>query len=168
MVTDVAHAAIFMGVAGSGKTTIGKDAAIRLGWMFLDADDFHPAANIEKMKHKIPLTDEDREPWLERLHTVLRERLARNESTILACSALKAAYRTKLRDHLPQVHFVYLDIDAETIRERLQHRSAHFFPKELLDSQFRTLEIPNDAIVVDVRKPLAEVVDRVVELLSKL
>jgi gluconokinase len=157
------QAIICMGVSGSGKTTIGMLAAARLGWVFLDADDFHPTANIEKMKHAIPLNDEDRRPWLERLHLELQERLEKKESVVLACSALKETYRTKLSDHLPQLRFIYLRIDIETIRDRLAHRAGHFFAKELLDSQFAALEEPKDAIVIDARKSQEEIVSEIVE-----
>jgi gluconokinase len=156
-----------MGVAGSGKTAVGKKIAERLHWIFLDADSFHPAANIEKMKHGIPLNDEDRVPWLKRLHDELQNQLAEGHSVILACSALKETYRDALRDHVSPLTFVHLDVDAETIRNRLQHRTAHFFPKELLESQFATLEKPKDAIIVDARKPLDEVVEQAVHSLGE-
>jgi gluconokinase len=156
-----------MGVSGSGKTTIGMLAAARLGWIFLDADDFHPAANIEKMKHAIALNDEDRRPWLERLHRELKDTLEKKESVVLACSALKESYRSELRDHLPALRFVYLKIDIETIRDRLAHRAGHFFAKELLDSQFAALEEPKDAIVVDARQPQQEIVAELVKRIGE-
>ena len=155
-----------MGVAGSGKTAVGKAVATRLNWLFLDADDFHPAANIEKMKHGIPLNDQDRIPWLQALRDKQRRLLAEGRSVILACSALKESYRQLLSDDVAGIRFVLLDVDQETIRQRLQHRSAHFFPKELMDSQFAALEKPKDAIIIDARKPLNEVIDRVLEAVS--
>jgi len=155
-----------MGVAGSGKTAVGKGVAARLNWLFLDADDFHPAANIEKMKHGIPLNDQDRIPWLRALRNELRRLLAEGRSVILACSALKESYRKLLSDDVAPMSFVLLDVDQETIRERLQHRSAHFFPKELMNSQFAALEKPKDAIIIDARKSLDEVTDRVVQAVS--
>ena len=155
-----------MGVAGSGKTAVGKGVAARLNWLFLDADDFHPAANIEKMKHGIPLNDQDRIPWLRALRNELRRLLAEGRSVILACSALKESYRKLLSDDVAPMSFVLLDVDPETIRERLQHRSAHFFPKELMNSQFAALEKPKDAIIIDARKSLDEVTDRVVQAVS--
>ena len=155
-----------MGVAGSGKTAVGKGVAARLNWLFLDADDFHPAANIEKMKHGIPLNDQDRIPWLRALRDELRRLLAEGRSVILACSALKESYRKLLSDDVAPMSFVLLDVDQETIRERLQHRSAHFFPKELMNSQFAALEKPKDAIIIDARKSLDEVTDRVVQAIS--
>jgi gluconokinase len=159
-------AVILMGVAGSGKTAVGKGVAARLNWLFLDADDFHPAANIEKMKHGIPLNDQDRIPWLRALRNELRRLLAEGRSVILACSALKESYRKLLSDDVAPMSFVLLDVDQETIRERLRHRSAHFFPKELMNSQFAALEKPKDAIIIDARKSLDEVIDRVVQAVS--
>jgi gluconokinase len=160
------QAVILMGVAGSGKTAVGMQVARTLDWIFLDADDFHPPANIEKMKHGIPLNDQDRAPWLQRLHDELRDQIAKEHSVILACSALKESYRNVLRDEVTPPKFIYLDVDPETISARLQHRSAHFFPKELMESQFAALEKPKDAIIVDARKPLAEVVDQVIHSLG--
>jgi gluconokinase len=166
MPNDYPRAVILMGVAGSGKTAVGEKLAESLHWAFLDADNFHPPANIEKMKHGIPLNDDDRVPWLHRLHDELQHRLAEGQSVILACSALKESYRRTLRDHVSPLTFVYLDVDAETIRSRLQHRSAHFFPKELMESQFATLEKPKDAIIIDARNPLEVVVDQVTHALE--
>jgi carbohydrate kinase (thermoresistant glucokinase family) len=166
MPNDPPRAVILMGVAGSGKTAVGKAVTTRLNWLFLDADDFHPAANIEKMKHGIPLNDQDRIPWLQALRDELRRLLAEGRSAILACSALKESYRQLLSDDVAAIRFVLLDVDQETIRQRLQHRSAHFFPKELMDSQFAALEKPKDAIIIDARKPLNEVIDRVLEAVS--
>jgi gluconokinase len=167
MPNDHPRAVILMGVAASGKTAAGKKVAEKLHWVFLDADNFHPPANIEKMKHGIPLNDDDRVPWLQRLHDELQHQLAEHHSVILACSALRESYRNKLRDHVPSLTFVHLDVDAETIRNRLQHRTAHFFPKELMESQFATLEKPKDAIIVDARKPLDAVVDQVIQSLGE-
>src|ERR1700719_1573625 len=161
------QAAVLMGVAGSGKTAVGMQVARKLDWIFLDADNFHPPANIEKMKHGIPLNDQDRAPWLQRLHDELQHQMAEGHSVILACSALKESYRNVLRDEVSPPTFVYLDVDLETIRNRLQHRTAHFFPKELMESQFATLEKQKDALIVDARKPLAEVVDQVIHVLTK-
>jgi gluconokinase len=166
MPNDNPQAVVLMGVAGSGKTAVGKQVADKLHWLFLDADDFHPPANIEKMKHGIPLNDADRAPWLQRLHDELQHQINDRCSVILGCSALKESYRKILRDETVPPTFIYLDIDPETIRERLSHRSAHFFPKELMDSQFAALEKPKDAVVVDARKPLDEVVDAVIQVLE--
>jgi len=158
---------VLMGVAGSGKTAVGMQVARKLDWIFLDADDFHPPANIEKMKHGIPLNDQDRAPWLQRLHDELQHQMADRHSVILACSALKESYRDVLRDEVTPPTFVYLDVDLETIRDRLQHRSAHFFPKELMESQFAALEKPKDAIIIDARQPLEAVVDHVLLALEE-
>lgn len=155
-----------MGVAGSGKTAVGMQVAQKLDWIFLDADNFHPPANIEKMKHGIPLNDEDRAPWLKRLHDELQNQMAEGHSVILACSALKESYRSVLRDEVTPPTFVYLDVDPQTIRDRLQHRTAHFFPKELMESQFAALEKPKGAIIIDARKPLQEVIEHVIEALA--
>jgi gluconokinase len=162
METNHPQAVVLMGVAGSGKTAVGMQVAQKLGWIFLDADNFHPPANIEKMKHGIPLNDQDRAPWLQGLHDELQHQMAEGHSVILACSALKESYRKVLRDEVSPPTFVYLDVDPETIRDRLQHRTAHFFPKELMESQFAALEKPKDAIIIDARKPLADVVDQVI------
>jgi gluconokinase len=162
------RAVVLMGVAGSGKTAVGTQLAHKLNWIFLDADNFHPPANIEKMKHGIPLNDHDRAPWLQRLHDELQIQMAKGHSAILACSALKESYRNVLRDEKSPPTFVYLDVDPETIRGRLQHRTAHFFPKELMESQFAALEKPKDAIIVDARKPLDAVVDQVIHALEEI
>jgi len=167
MANDQARGVVLMGVAGSGKTAVGMRVAEKLNWLFLDADNFHPAANIEKMSHGIPLTDEDRVPWLERLRDELRRQIASGHSVILACSALRESYRRILREEPLPPQFVYLDVDAETIRERLSHRSAHFFPKELMNSQFAALEKPKDAIVIDARKPIESVVEAVVHAIAQ-
>src|SRR5580693_188685 len=161
------QAVILMGVAGSGKTAVGMQVAQKLDWIFLDADDFHPPVNIEKMKHGIPLNDEDRAPWLQRLHDELQHQMAEGHSVILACSALKESYRKLLRDEVSPPTFVYLDVDLQTIRDRLQHRTEHFFPKELMESQFAALEKPKDAIIVDARKPLEEVVEQIIQALGE-
>src|SRR5258707_5184138 len=145
-----------MGVCGCGKTGVGTRLAQKLHYEFLDADNFHPPANNEKMKHGIPLTDEDRIPWLQNLHREIATRLSQSKSVILACSALKESYRETLREGLPQIRFVYLHVDKETLAQRLQQRKRHFFPKELLDTQLATLEGSHDALVVEANRPLDE------------
>src|SRR3954464_8158269 len=139
---------ILMGVTGSGKTTIGRLLSKQLGWKYADADDFHSAANVEKMRSGIPLNDEDRRPWLETLRQLIRKGLEHDENIVLACSALKESYR----DYLvldDRVHLVYLKGDYETIRKRLNERHGHYMNPKLLDSQFDTLEEPTDALSVD-------------------
>src|ERR1700756_5475772 len=121
-----------MGVTGSGKTTVGRLLAEEVGWKYFDADDFHPAANVEKMRSGIPLTDADRGPWLAQLREVIKDCLQRNESAIFACSALKESYRTTLaiNDH---VKIVYLKGDYDLIKRRLQARRDHYMNPDLLD-----------------------------------
>ncbi len=139
---------IVMGTTGSGKTTIGTLLAERLGWEFVDADDFHPQANVEKMKHGIPLTDADREPWLKALSDRIIEWSAAKRDVVLACSALKQSYRDELRAS-PDVKFVYLKGSYELFSQRVRMRKGHFAKQDLLASQFATLEEPSDAITVD-------------------
>jgi gluconokinase len=141
---------VVMGVAGSGKTTVGRLLAAALGAEFIDADDHHPPANVAKMRAGTPLTDADREPWLERLNALLRERTARGASVVLACSALKAAYRDALLRELPDARLVYLRGSRELIGARLAARRGHYMNPALLDSQFAALEEPADGIAVDV------------------
>jgi gluconokinase len=139
---------VVMGTTGSGKTTVGSLLAKRLGCEFVDADDFHPAANVEKMKHGIPLTDADREPWLKALHDKIVEWIAEGRNVVLACSALKQSYRDDLRAS-SDVKFVYLKGSYELFSQRVRARKGHFAKADLLSSQFATLEEPMDAITVD-------------------
>jgi gluconokinase len=156
---------VLMGVSGVGKTTIGRVLAADLGWPFLDADDFHSPANVEKMSRGLPLTDADREPWLESLREAIRVRLARGESAVLACSALKETYRERLRVD-EAVRFVHLKADPELIRRRLAQRREHFFDPHLLTSQLQALEDPADALVVDVADPPEVVAGRIAQELG--
>ena len=142
-----------MGVSGCGKTKVGKALARELGWRFIDADDLHPETNVAKMARGVPLTDEDRWPWLDRIVAEMRRSSAAGEHAVVACSALKEAYRTRLAAG-GDVRVVYLKGDAATIAPRVAHRSGHFMPASLLSSQFAALEEPHDAIVVDIREPL--------------
>jgi gluconokinase len=148
-----------MGVAGSGKSTIGRLLASALNWKFYDADDFHSADNVRKMASGIPLTDEDRRPWLTALRNLIAERAERGENAVLACSALKRAYREALTSGNGEVVVIYLKADAELIRERLAHRRGHFMTAQLVESQFETLQEPEDAIVIPAGWPP----DRIVE-----
>ena len=141
---------VVMGVAGAGKTTVGRLLARELGGDFLDADDYHPAANVAKMRSGQALTDDDRRPWLTRLNEVLREHAARSAGVVLACSALKASYRDQLLAGLPEARLVYLRGTKALIAGRLEARRAHFMNPALLDSQFAALEEPADAIVADI------------------
>ena len=153
--------AVVMGVSGSGKTTIGSAAAARLGWQFLDGDDFHPPENVAKMSTGKPLTDDDRWPWLDRLNAELREREARGESAMLACSALKRAYRDRLSRGLTDWRLVFLDGSFELLRQRMKERKHRYMPASLLQSQFATLEPPADAIRIDVAEPFERCVEKI-------
>jgi gluconokinase len=133
---------IVAGVSGSGKSTVGARLAGRLGWPFADADDFHPAANVAKMRAGIPLTDADRWPWLRAVGAWMDERIARGESAVVACSALKRSYRDLLLCGRPEALMVFLVPDREILTRRLAARVGHFFPKQLLASQLRDLEPP--------------------------
>lgn len=155
-----------MGVAGSGKTTLGVRVAKTLAWEFADGDDFHPAANIEKMAHGIPLTDSDRAPWLATLRRLIEDWLAAGKSGVLACSALKATYREELKID-SRVVFVYLKASPEVLLERLRARSGHYMKPGMLESQLATLEEPGDAIVVDVSGPIEQTVQTILKGIGK-
>lgn len=141
---------ILMGVSGCGKTTIGQILSEKLGWPLFDADEFHSAASIEKMRAGIALEDADRWPWLDRMNAMLRERDARGESALLACSALKQAYRDRLAKGTAQIRWIYLKGGFELIRKRLEARKGHYMKAGLLESQFAALEEPEDALNVDI------------------
>jgi gluconokinase len=149
---------VLMGVSGSGKTTVGKLLAEQLGWVFVEADDHHPTANVEKMHRGEPLTDEDRRPWLAALRERIDQACERGENVVVACSALKHAYQHYLEQHEPEcVHYVYLHGSEELIKQRLAARKGHFMNPALLHSQFEILEPPEDAVRVDV-SPSPEVI----------
>ena len=133
---------IVAGVSGSGKSTVGALLAGRLGWRFADGDEFHPAANVAKMSVGVPLTDEDRWPWLQAIAAWMDERIAVGEQAVLTCSALKRSYRDVLLAGRPQARMVFLAPDREVLVRRLAARHGHFFPEELLGSQFADLEPP--------------------------
>jgi gluconokinase len=154
---------IVMGVVGVGKTTVGKLLAQRLGWHVADADDFHPPENVEKISHGIPLNDADRAPWLRAMQDAIQQWIGENRNAVLACSALKHAYRDQLR--APEVKFVYLKGDYDTIRQRLRSRHGHFATESILKSQLADLEEPRDAVTVEIDKSPAEIV---AEILRKL
>lgn len=158
---------IVMGVAGSGKTTLGEMLAARLGCGFSDADDFHPVANVEKMRAGIPLTDEDRAPWLAALRAAIDGWQGRGESRIIACSALREAYRGILSP-AGDVVFVYLKGSAEVIAARLAARRGHYMNPTLLTSQFATLEEPTGAVVVDIEQPPVVIVEAIAKKLAAL
>ena len=145
---------VLMGVCGCGKSTVGQALADAFGWVFLDADDFHPEANVAKMAAGVALTDADRWPWLDRMVTELQAIEANGRHAVLACSALRQRYRDRL-DRAGEIRWVYLKGDAATIEPRMASRRGHFMPATLLASQFATLEEPADAIVVDITQPTA-------------
>lgn len=141
---------IVMGVAGSGKTTVGALYAQRHECVFMDADDYHSPDNIAKMRQGTPLQDEDRWPWLDRMNQLLKQAAQKGESVVLACSALKQRYRDRLALDLVDVRWVYLKGDFDVIRTRLEARKGHYMKAGLLESQFAALEAPIDAIELDV------------------
>jgi gluconokinase len=150
---------IVMGVAGSGKTTVGKALATRLGWDFFDADEFHPPSNVAKMAAGIPLTDVDRAPWLAGLHDLLAQTLRSGRHPVLACSALKRSYRTTLLQGNDGIGIIYLKGSYELILSRMTDRSDHYMKPGMLRSQFETLEEPVDALTVEVNPPPEEIVE---------
>jgi len=156
---------IVMGVSGSGKSTVGKLLAAKLGYPFYDADDFHPAANVEKMSRGIPLDDADRAGWLAALADLIRGSLQRGEAGVLACSALKQRYRDQLCLDPAQVKFIYLKGSYELIKARMLSRPGHYMKPGMLDSQFAALEEPADALTVDIGPSPEEVV---VEVIGRL
>ena len=149
---------IFMGVAGSGKTTVAALFAKKTGAMFYEGDEFHPPANIAKMSSGIPLTDDDRERWLQTLRKIIARALVANEFAVLTCSALKAKYRERLQGGDPRVKFVHLTCPRTLLEERLKSRRGHFIPPGLLDSQLAALEPPEDALSFSCEMPPGEIV----------
>lgn len=140
---------LVMGVSGSGKTTIGRELAAGLGSTFLEADDYHSAANVARMRSGRPLDDAARGPWLQRVHDAIRTSVAAGARVVVACSALKQSYREVLLDGVADAAVVYLRVDRSILAARLRARHGHFMPASLLDSQLATLEVPEDAIVID-------------------
>ena len=166
---SAARVIMLMGVAGSGKSTIGGLLSERLGWPFRDADSFHPRANVEKMKSGTPLTDEDRRPWLEAIAAYMDERLGQGQSAIVSCSALRRAYREVLTRGRPGVMLVHLAGSKELIGSRLSARRGHFMPPALLDSQFATLEAPapeEGVLTMAVDEPPERIAERIVAALA--
>jgi gluconokinase len=149
---------ILIGVAGSGKTTVGEELARQTGWRFADADDYHSPAAIAKMRAGSPLNDAARTPWLVRLHAIAAAAIDRREPLVMACSALKQRYRNVLRGPLRGVRFVYLEADEPTLRQRLEQRSDHFAGPALLASQLAALEEPAEALTIDAAGPVADIV----------
>jgi gluconokinase len=151
---------LVMGTTGAGKTTVGKLLAEKLKWAFLDADDFHPPANIAKMKQGIPLTDADRAPWLAAIHRELVKQNASGKNCVLACSALKDSYRQTIGAGLP-MQIVYLKGSYEEMRDHILARHGHFAGEGILAGQFRDLEEPENAFVVSVHRAPEEIAEEV-------
>lgn len=158
---------LVMGVAGVGKTTIGEALASALGWRFIDADDYHPPQNVAKMKAGIPLEDADRWPWLDVVNKKLRDIEELRGNAVLACSALKESYRQRLAQGIADFAVVYLYGSAELIGSRMEGRSHRFMPAALLESQFRALEPPTNAIAVDVAADPSSCVAAIMARLKK-
>jgi gluconokinase len=155
---------VVMGVAGSGKTTVGALLAGRLGWPYAEADNFHPQSNVDKMAAGHPLNDADRKPWLEAIGRWIDERGAAGEPGIVSCSGLKRAYRDLLRDGRPEVRLVFLQGSRELIMRRLVARHGHYMKADMLDSQFADLEEPGPdegVLVVSVEQTPEEIVDQI-------
>ena len=149
---------IVMGVAGSGKTTVGEKLAAALGWSFRDADDFHPPENVAKMSAGIPLNDHDRAPWLAAIRAHIDACLARGEGSVVTCSALKAAYRRVLVADPARVKLVHLTGDFALLAARIGSRQGHFTKPAMLHSQLAALEPPPDALAVDITPPPDDIV----------
>jgi carbohydrate kinase (thermoresistant glucokinase family) len=158
---------VVMGVSGCGKSTIGKRLAERLSLPFIEADDFHSKENIAKMSQGIPLTDEDRYPWLQSLSQELKN-YEEKKGAVLACSALKESYRKILQKGLKKkITWIYLEGDEKTLRKRIEHRKGHFMPEELLLSQLKTLEKPSNAYTFSIKKNPKTIVDEIMNTLQK-
>jgi gluconokinase len=162
-----AHIVIVMGVAGSGKTTVGSALAAALGWRFVDADQHHAPESVAKMARGEPLTDADRWPWLDRLRAIIAAALAADEPLVLACSALKAAYRGRLvGSDAQRIRFVHLTGTPELFRARLEQRGGHFMKPGMLASQLAVLEPPDDALTVDAAGPIDALVAEITRRLT--
>jgi gluconokinase len=157
---------IVMGVAGSGKTTVGEMLAQRLGWNFYDADAFHPAENIAKMANGTPLDDSDRAPWLAALQALIDTSLKENRPAVLACSALKESYRQQLLEGNEGVQIVYLKGSYDLIWSRISQRKDHYMKPQMLQSQFEALEEPTNALTFDVSLSVEDIVEGVLKCLE--
>ena len=157
---------IFMGVAGSGKTTVATLFAKKTGAAFCEGDEYHPPENIEKMRRGVPLTDADRQKWLQTLRGIITRALDENRFTVMTCSALKAAYRDLLKGGDARVKFVYLTGPRAVLEERLKARRGHFMPPALLDSQLATLEPPADALTFSIEQSPEEIVTALIQALG--
>ena len=153
-----------MGVSGSGKTSVGRALSDKLGCVFYDGDDFHSPSEVEKMSKGKPLNDEDRAPWLEVLRDLITAQSQAGESIVVACSALKKKYRQILRKGNPGLVIVYLEGDFDLVWSRMQHRSDHFMKPEMLKSQFDALEIPANALQVNIDQPVTSITEEIIDL----
>ncbi len=161
---------VVMGVSGSGKSTVAKGLSTVLGWEFAEGDAFHPEDNVEKMKHGVPLTDEDRWPWLDSIGDWISGKESRGESAVVTCSALRRVYRDLLRKGRPHVRFLHITAPADVILDRMEHRPGHYMPPSLLPSQLATLEpLENDepGVVITNEGSAAEVLDRALRALGR-
>ena len=160
---------VAMGVCSSGKTSVGTVVASRLNWTFIEGDDLHPPANITKMASGVPLTDEDRWPWLDSIADRMREIDKAGESAVVACSALRQAYRDRLRRSGADLCFLHLTGDVSLIRQRMQNRSGHFMPAGLLDSQLATLEpagVDEALYEVDITRNVGDLAEAAIKYLT--
>ncbi|QIR15862.1 gluconokinase [Shewanella aestuarii] len=160
---------IVMGVSGSGKSTVGQQLATSLNAKFIDGDDLHPRANINKMANGEPLNDADRAPWLERIADAVYSIESKNETGVIVCSALKKCYRDRIRQGNNQVYFLYLHGDYQLILQRITARRGHFMKQNMLDSQFATLEVPlnePNTVIVDIDNSIEDIVEKAVGLLQ--
>ena len=155
--------AVVMGVSGAGKTAIGEALARELGWRFIDADDYHPEANVAKMDAGQPLDDEDRWPWLDRLNSLLKA----EKQAVLACSALKERYRSRLAEGIGRIEWIYLKGDFDLIHSRLAQRQHRYMPASLLESQFAALEPPAQAITIDIKADVPTCVTQIAAQLAR-
>jgi gluconokinase len=167
-VNSSVHIVVVMGVSGCGKTSVAQALANSRSWRCLDADDFHPEANVEKMRTGTPLNDDDRWPWLDKLNSILRHSAAKNESLVLACSALKEIYRQRLTQRIAhaKVTIVYLEGSYDLIEARMIARNHQYMPSTLLKSQFDTLEKPEKAIVLSIETAIDEQVKSILKTLE--
>ena len=161
MTTPTPPLAVFvMGVTGSGKSTLGDALAQAWGWSYHDADDYHPLANVEKMRAGTPLTDDDRAPWLAALHAAAAQAIDEGRGIILGCSALKESYREILRGGRDRIAFLWLDVPEGVLQARMDARKGHFMPASLLASQIATLERPTQALRLEGNQPVDALVEQ--------
>jgi gluconokinase len=156
------QALVLMGVSGCGKSSVGEALSHELSWPFYDGDDFHPPENVAKMAVGYPLNDADRAPWLKILNVLISDHLTAGESILLACSALKKKYRDQLAEGNSEIKFIHLKGSFELILSRMKARTGHFMQSEMLQSQFDTLEEPDNAIVVNIEHNLAQIAAQII------